>query len=91
MPHSSRPVIRNRLAKELPKEWRQVLLDRGVPKGKYTALVRVTLVDGRVIEDLVVESGWIVSLSRKGLAGVFEERIDFDPRQITAFEIRQVA
>jgi hypothetical protein len=83
--------MRNRLAKPLPDEWRQALLDRGVPKGKYTALVRVTLVDGRVIEDLVVESGYIVSLSKKGLAGVFEERIDFDPRQITTFEIRQVA
>ena len=55
------------------------------------ALVKVTLVDGRVIEDLVVESGYIVLLSKKGLAGTFEERIDFDPRQITVFEIRQVA
>ena len=91
MPHPARPLIRNRLAKELPTEWRQVLLDHGIPKGKYTALVRVTLVGGRVIDDLIVESGWIISLSKKGLAGVFEERIDFDPRQIVSFEIRQVA
>jgi hypothetical protein len=88
---SNRTPVRNRLAKELPREWRQVLVDRGVPKGKYTAVVRVTLTGGRVIDDLIVESGWIIALSKKGLAGTFEERIDFDPRQITAFEIRQVA
>lgn len=91
MPHPVRPPLRNRLAKELPKEWRQVLVEHGVPKGKYTAVVRVTLVDGRVIEELVVESGWILALSKRGLAGTFEERIDFDPRQIVSFEIRQVA
>ena len=88
---SAKRPVRNRLAKELPGEWRQALLEHGVPKGKYTAVVRVTLTDGRVIEELIVESGWILSLSKKGLAGVFEERIDFDPRQIVSFEIRQVA
>ena len=88
---ATRPPLRNRLAKELPKEWRQLLVDRGVPKGKYTAIVRATLTDGRVIDELIVESGWILSLSKRGLAGTFEERIDFDPRQIVSFEIRQVA
>ena len=91
MPHPGRPQVRNRLAKELPQEWKQLLLDHGVPKGKYTAVVRATLVGGRVIDDLIVESGWIIALSKKGLAGTFEERIDFDPRQIVSFEIRQVA
>ena len=82
---------RNRLAKPLPDEWRQLLLDAGVPKRKYTAICRATLVGGRVVEELIVEQGWIVSLSKAGLAGRFEERIDFDPRQIVALEIRQVA
>jgi hypothetical protein len=31
-----------------------------------------------------------LSLSKKGLAGTFEERIDFDPRQIVGIEIKQV-
>jgi len=81
---------RNRLAKPLPDEWRQKLIEHGAPKRKYAAVLRATLVDGRVIEDLVVEQGWIISLSKKGLAGIFEERIDFDPRQISDVEIKQV-
>ena len=88
---ASRTPPRNRLAKVLPDEWRQVLLAHGVPKRKYTAVCRATLVGGRVIEDLIVEEGWIVALSRAGLAGRFEERIDFDPRTISALEILQVA
>jgi hypothetical protein len=39
---------------------------------------------------MIVEQGWIVALSKKGLAGTFEERIDLDPRTITDVEILQV-
>jgi hypothetical protein len=87
--HSKVPP-RNRLAKVLPEEWRQLLVDSGVPKRKYTAVLRATLVGGRVIEDLIVEEGWIIATGREGLGGTFEQRIDFDPRQITAVEIKQV-
>ena len=87
--HSKQPP-RNRLAKVLPEEWRQLLVARGVPKRKYTADLRATLVGERVVDTLIVEEGWIVALDRKGLAGTFEQRIDFDPRQITAIEILQV-
>jgi len=86
----SRTPPRNRLAKVLPEEWRQLLVAQGVPRRKYTAVLRATLVGGRVIEDLIVEEGWIIALSREGLAGTFEQRIDFDPRQITAIEVKQV-
>jgi hypothetical protein len=87
--HSKEPP-RNRLAKVLPEEWRKLLVSCGVPKRKYTAVLRATLVGGRVIEDLIVEEGWIIATSRKGLGGTFEQRIDFDPRQITDIEIKQV-
>ena len=87
--HSKEPP-RNRLAKVLPDEWRKLLVSRGVPKRKYTAVLRATLVGGRVIEDLIIEEGWIVATSRDGLGGTFEQRIDFDPRQITEIEIKQV-
>ena len=87
----SRTPPRNRLGKPLPEEWRKLLVDRGVPKRKYTAVLRATLVGGRVIESLIVEEGWIIALDRAGLAGTFEQRIDFDPRQITEIEIVQVA
>ena len=87
--HAKSPP-RNRLAKVLPEEWRKVLVSHGVPKRKYAAVVRATLVDGRVIEDLIVEEGWIIATSRDGLGGIFEQRIDFDPRQISALEIKQV-
>jgi hypothetical protein len=73
----------------LPEEWRKVLLAAGVPKRKYTAVLRATLVDGRVIEDLIVEQGWIIATNRDGLGGTFEQRIDFDPRTISAIEIVQ--
>ena len=88
--HSRQPP-RNRLAKVLPEEWRKLLLSKGVPKRKYTAVLRATLAGGRVIDAMIVEQGWIVSLSRQGLVGVFEERIDLDPRTITGIEILQVA
>jgi hypothetical protein len=87
--HSKEPP-RNRLAKPLPEEWRKMLIANGVPKRKYTAVLRTTLLGGRIIEDLIVEQGWIVALDRNGLGGVFEQRIDFDPRTIQSIEIVQV-
>jgi hypothetical protein len=87
--HSKHPG-RNRLAKVLPEEWRTFLVAHGAPRRKCTAVVRAELVGGRVIEELIVEEGWIIALDRKGLAGTFEQRIDFDPRQITAIEIIQI-
>ena len=87
--HSKTPP-RNRLAKVLPEEWRQFLVSNGVPKRKYTAVCRATLVGGRVVEHMIVEEGWIIALDKLGLAGTFEQRIDFDPRTITALRILQV-
>lgn len=81
---------RNRLAKPLPDDWRKFLLERGVPKRKYTAVCRTQLSDGRVIEELIVEQGWIIALDKKGLAGTFEQRIDFDPRTIMDLKVLQV-
>ena len=62
----SRTPPRNRLAKPLPEEWRKLLVERGVPKRKYTAVLRATLVGGRVIENLIVEEGWIIATTRDG-------------------------
>ena len=87
--HSKTPP-RNRLAKVLPEEWRQLLISRGVPKRKYTAVCRATLVDGRVVDQLIVEEGWIIALDKSGLGGRFEQRIDFDPRTITDLQVIQV-
>lgn len=87
--HSKTPP-RNRLAKVLPEEWRKYLVDRGCPRRKYTAIVRATLASGRVIEELIVEEGWIISLDRDGLAGTFERRIDFHPGEIASLELIQV-
>ena len=87
--HSKHPG-RNRLAKVLPGEWREFLVARGVPKRKYTAVLRAELVGGRVIDEMIVEQGWIIALDRSGLAGKFERRIEIDPRQITSIEILQV-
>jgi hypothetical protein len=84
---SSRSSPRNRLAKRLPEEWRKFLVEHGAPKRKYTAICRATLAGGRVIEELIVEEGWIIALGREGLAGVFEQRIDFDPRTIIALAV----
>ncbi|CAA9375298.1 MAG: hypothetical protein AVDCRST_MAG64-276 [uncultured Phycisphaerae bacterium] len=87
--HSKTPP-RNRLAKVLPEEWRAYLVANGVPKRKYTAVLRVTLAGGRVVDELIVEEGWIVALDRAGLVGDAERRIDFDPRTITDVQIVQV-
>ncbi len=87
--HSKTPP-RNRLAKVLPEEWRKFLVAQGCPKRKYTAVCRATLAGGRVVEEMIVEEGWIVALDRAGLVGDAERRIDFDPRQITEIEIVQV-
>lgn len=86
----SRTPPRNRLAKVLPDEWRKFLVDKGCPKRKYTAVCRATLAGGRVIEDLIIEEGWVIALSKAGLGGTFEERIDFDPRIIIELELKQV-
>jgi len=86
----SRTPPRNRLAKVLPEEWRKVLLDHGAPKRKYTAVCRATLTSGRIIEQLIIEEGWIVALDKSGLGGTFEQRIDFDPRTIAELDVLQV-
>lgn len=86
----SRTPPRNRLAKVLPEEWRRFLVAGGVPKRKYTAVCRAVLADGRVIEQMIVEQGWIIALDKSGLAGQFEQRIDFDPRTITDLKVLQV-
>jgi hypothetical protein len=87
--HSKVPP-RNRLAKVLPEEWRKFLVAHGAPRRKYTAIVRATLSGGRIIEDMIVEEGWIIALDRNGLGGTFEQRIDFDPRLITDVHIKQI-
>ena len=87
---SSRSAPRNRLAKPLPETWRKFLVDRGVPKRKYTAVCRAELSGGRVIEQLIIEEGWVIALNKAGLAGTFEQRIDFDPRDISDLKILQV-
>jgi hypothetical protein len=87
--HSKTPP-RNRLAKVLPEIWRKKLVDHGAPKRKYTAVLRATLESGRVIDEMIVEEGWIIALDRSGLAGRFERRIDFNPREIVEVEIKQV-
>jgi len=66
--HSKTPP-RNRLAKVLPEEWRKHLVAHGVPKRKYTAVLRATLAGGRVVEEMIVEEGWIVALDRAGPPG----------------------
>jgi len=87
--HSKTPP-RNRLAKVLPEEWRKFLVAGGAPKRKYTAVCRATLASGRVIEQMIVEEGWIIALDKSGLAGQFEQRIDFDPRTIRDLQVLQV-
>jgi hypothetical protein len=86
----SKVAPRNRLAKVLPEAWRQWLVEQGAPKRKYVAVLKATLTDGRVVAEMIVEEGWIVALDKKGLAGQFEQRIDFDPREIADIEIVQV-
>ena len=86
--HSKNPP-RNRLAKVLPEEWRTLLVESGVPRRKYTAVCRITLAGGRVIEHAIIEEGWIIALDKSHLAGIFEQRIDFDPRTIIDLQILQ--
>jgi hypothetical protein len=74
--HSKEPP-RNRLAKCSRRVAQAPRLPRR-PKRKYTAVLRATLVGGRVIEDLIIEQGWIIATTREGLGGTFEQRIDFD-------------
>ena len=45
---------------------------------------------GRVIEDLIIEEGWVIALSKAGLGGTFEERIDFHPAEISVLDLKQV-
>lgn len=66
-----------------------MLLANGVPRRKYTAVCRLTLTGGRVIENAIIEQGWIMALDKSHLGGVFEQRIDFDPRTITDLQILQ--
>lgn len=87
--HSKAPP-RNRLAKVLPEQWRKMLVANGVPRRKYTAVCRLILSGGRVIENAIIEEGWIIALDKSHLAGVFEQRIDFDPRTISDLQILQV-
>jgi hypothetical protein len=89
MPMHSKTPPRNRLAKVLPNIWRDYLVEHGCPKRKYTAVCHVELSDGRVIEELIIEQGWIIALDKSGLAGTFEQRINFDPRTITKLELLQ--
>lgn len=74
----------------LPDQWRQVLLVHGAPRRKYTAVCSVVLEDGRAIDELIIEEGWIIALDRDGLGGTFEQRIDFDPRTIADLQVKQV-
>lgn len=86
--HAKTPP-RNRLAKVLPEPFRRQLADHGIPRRKYTALLRATLSSGEVIPELVVEEGWIVALDRSGLAGKADRPIRIDPRDIVAIEVVQ--
>ena len=43
-----------------------------------------------MIEQLIVEEGWIIALDRAGLGGTFEQRIDFDPRTIELLDVLQI-
>ena len=87
---SSRTPIRNRLAKPLPERWRLWLVEQGVPKRKYTAVCAATLADGRLIETLVIEEGWIIATSLHVLTDEFEQRVDFDPSAIASLRVGQV-
>lgn len=86
--HSKEPP-RNRLAKVLPKEFREQLAAAGIPKRKYTAILRATLTDGSAVEEMIVEQGWIVALDRSGLVGNDDRHIPLDPRTIVSVEIVQ--
>ena len=86
----SRTPPRNRLAKPLPNRWRNYLVNRGVPRRKYTAVCNLTLTTGEAIEQAVIEEGWIIAVGTDGLDDEFEQRIDFDPESIDAIEIGMI-
>lgn len=86
--HSKTPP-RNRLAKVLPEPFRKQLHDAGIPKRKYTAILRATLTTGQTIDEMIVEQGWIIALTREGLAGTNDTPIAIDPRTIESVEILQ--
>ncbi|MGF1633602.1 MAG: hypothetical protein ACFCVE_07105 [Phycisphaerae bacterium] len=79
----------NRFARQLPVALRQRLQAMGVPKRKYTAVLKLTL-PGRVIEEAVVVENWIVATSKANYAAGVEERIDFDPELIQDVLVKQV-
>ena len=85
----SRTPPRNRLAKPLPDRWRRWLVDHGVPRRKYTAVVAATLADGRVIHDVVIEEGWIIAVGLDALADAFEQPIPLAPDSITSLTLTQ--
>jgi hypothetical protein len=86
----SRTPRRNRLAKPLPERWRQWLVKQGVPRRKYTAVVRVMLAE-LLVENVVIEEGWIIATDLDRLAADrFEQVIDFDPERIESMELVQV-
>jgi hypothetical protein len=86
--HSKAPT-RNRLGKLLPREFRDQLHEAGIPRRKYAAVLRVALADGSVIEDMVVEEGWIIGLDRSALAGSMDRPIALNPRDIRSVEVKQ--
>jgi hypothetical protein len=80
---SPRPAPRNRLAKPLPDRWRRWLVDQGVPRRKYSAILTATMSDGSVIENVVVEDGWIIAVGLEALAAsTFEVALPIHPAQI---------
>ncbi len=86
----SRTPARNRLAKPLPERWRQWLVEHGVPRRKYTAVVTAHMADGTSVEEVVVEEGWIVAIGVGRLADDrFEQIIHFDPLSIVSLELTQ--
>ncbi len=87
---TARTPIRNRLARPLPGRWRSWLVQQGVPKRKYTAVCAATLADGRQIDPVVIEEGWIIATDLDVLADSFEQRIDFDPERIASLRLVQV-
>ncbi|MEM6561234.1 MAG: hypothetical protein AAF656_06515 [Planctomycetota bacterium] len=80
-------MLRNRLAKPLPDRWREKLVELGCPRRKYTAVCTLTLIDGKVITDAVIEDGWLIAVGTSGLADRFDQRIDVDPADVTHLEL----
>ncbi|MEM8874240.1 MAG: hypothetical protein AAGD32_08255 [Planctomycetota bacterium] len=78
---------RNRLAKPLPDRWRDCLVELGCPRRKYTAVCTLTLADGTVVEQAVVEDGWLIAIGTDVLTAKFEQRIDIDPDTVIALTL----